>query len=117
MRNSIWTLAALCVGLFGLIGCGGDACVSRCAQGKDMGCVNESVDCESTCDDIDMARVDARANAEVAGCTAEFDTLVSCSDGRPACDTTGCESETSALADCTIAFCTANPMSEACAAP
>ena len=45
------------------------------------------------------------------------DLLVSCSDGRPACDTTGCESETSALADCTIAFCTANPMSEACAAP
>lgn len=117
MRNVIWTLVALSLGLFGLMGCGGDSCVSRCEQGKEMGCVADSVDCESSCDDAEMAEAEARANAEIAGCTAEFDTLVSCSDGRPVCETTGCEAETSAFTDCFIAFCTANPMSEACAAP
>ena len=117
MRKMTIALVVASMGLFGLLGCDGDACISRCEQGKDMGCVDESVDCEMSCDDAEEARVTARANAVTAGCEGDFDAVVSCTDGRAACETGGCETETSALTSCFVAFCTDNPDSEACTAP
>lgn len=108
----------LVLGAMGLAvgGCGGDPCISRCEQGQQEGCVSPSTDCATECDDAERQLADGRARATTAGCGAEFDTLVSCSDNLPVCGT-GCGTESSALTSCIVAFCTDNPTSSACTTP
>ncbi len=106
----------LVLGAMGLAvgGCGGDPCISRCEQGQQEGCVSPSTDCAAACEEAAMDLADARADATTAGCAAEFEALVTCTDALPVCES-GCSAESSAYVDCFTEFCIANPSSSACA--
>lgn len=115
MRNSLIALAAVAGLAWSLVGCAGDSCVSRCEQAKENGCVTPSTDCEANCANVQQMEDEGRADAETAGCLTEFEAVVSCTDGLEAC-ASGCETETAALTNCFVEFCTANPSSPVCAA-
>ena len=110
-----------CLAVAGLLAaaCGGSdpasTCRSQCQEAIAGGCLADGTDCEAQCSGAQRQYDDAVADAEVAGCSAQFNTAYSCLSGGDVCDTTRCNTEVSAYSDCYVAFCTANPMSEACA--
>lgn len=113
MKSSI---LYLCLGVAGLLtaACGGydpvATCQTACAE-----CSAEGTDCDAACSGAQNQYDEARADAETAGCLAEFDVVISCSSGGDLCDTSRCSTETSAYVDCIVEFCTANPDSAVCA--
>lgn len=94
-----------------ITGCGDD-CTSVCEDSKDCADADKSTDCDKACDESKKA-------ADEAGCSDQYDDLLSClSDIDDLCksDGTECIKETLALSSCTLKYCEAHPDASVCTA-
>lgn len=95
LRKVLFVSLVLGAASFG-VGCG-DPCVSGCEDAKSCDGADTTVDCQKSCDD-------AKAAAETAGCSTEYDDLVSCASGVSDVCNPGdaCNAEATAYVACAI---------------
>lgn len=106
------------VSLLALLGCDYDAvgaCESSCERGIANGCFPEATtDCVADCEDAEAEYDQARANAGVAMCQGEFDSLTGCLDSADPCSASECGTERTSLFECAAEFCASAPTSPVC---
>lgn len=95
LRKVLFVSLVVGVASFG-VGCG-DTCVSSCEDAKSCDGADTSVDCQKSCDDGKKA-------AEDAGCSTEYDDLLSCASGVSDICNPGdaCNTEATAFATCLL---------------
>lgn len=88
----------------------GGSCTSLCERANQCDGVTANSDCAGAC-------ADSQAQADGAGCSAEWDGIVACSAQRDdICDTTdtSCNDEAQQYVNCFVKFCTDNPDDKIC---
>lgn len=116
-RSLVFALLSLAA----LWGCDYDAvgaCESTCQRAIENGCMPAATtDCTADCSDAQMGYDQARANAGVAMCQGDFDSLTGCLDGADPCDPDACDAERTSLFECAATFCAGTPTSPVCTPP
>lgn len=91
-----------------LTGCGGASCEGVCEDAKACPNGNKDLDCAKSCSDAESLNA-------AAGCSSQYDDLVSCQgDSDDVCATGNCNAEAAAYVACTLDFCSKNPMAAEC---
>ena len=102
MKNLIISLGAAALLSAAVVGCGGADCESLCEDAKSCEGASQSVDCQASCDKTEKLN-------DAAGCTSQYDDMLSCADGADVCDANACKSEAEAYGKCITDYCMKDP--------